>query len=62
MHTGIDVMLQQSVAAFVELQNEQHRSGAENELKYLSFLSHDLNNNLGGVTFASGSKRKIPRR
>jgi signal transduction histidine kinase len=47
---AIDVMLQQAVVAFVDHQNARITSGAESELKYLSFLSHDLNNNLGAVT------------
>jgi signal transduction histidine kinase len=47
---AVDMMLQQSVVAFVNRQKAQLRSAAEAELKYLSFLSHDLNNNLSGVT------------
>ena len=47
---GIDVMLQQAVVAFVGEQHAQLRVAAEAELKYLSFLSHDLENNLSGVT------------
>ena len=47
---GIDVMLQQAVVAFVGEQSAQLRLAAEAELKYLSFLSHDLNNNLSSVT------------
>jgi signal transduction histidine kinase len=50
LHATIDVMLQQGVVALVEEQKAQLRSAAEAELKYLSFLSHDLNNNLAGVT------------
>jgi signal transduction histidine kinase len=47
---AIDVMAQQAVVAFVGEQNTQLRVAAEAELKYLSFLSHDLNNNLSSVT------------
>ena len=47
---AIDVMLQQAVVAFVGEQHSQLRVAAEAELKYLSFLSHDLNNNLSTVT------------
>ncbi len=50
LNTAIDLMLQQSVVAFVEHQAGQVRSAAEAELKYLSFLSHDLNNHLSNVT------------
>jgi signal transduction histidine kinase len=50
LHTVIDVMLQRSVIAMVEQQKIQLRAAAETELKFLSFLSHDLNNNLNSVT------------
>jgi signal transduction histidine kinase len=50
LDTAIDVMLQQAVAAFVDQQSRQLSAAAEAELKYLSFLSHDLRNNLSGVT------------
>ena len=46
----IDLMGQQAMIAFVSHQNERLRAAAEAELKYLSFLSHDLNGNLGNVT------------
>ncbi len=46
LHSLIDVMLQQGVLAFVQQQSKNLRKGAEAELKYLSFLSHDLGNNL----------------
>jgi len=46
LHSLIDVMLQQGVLAFVQQQSQDLRKGAEAELKYLSFLSHDLGNNL----------------
>ena len=50
LHAAIDVMLQRSVIALVEQQKSQLRAAAETELKFLSFLSHDLNNHLGNVT------------
>jgi signal transduction histidine kinase len=50
LHAAIDVMLQRSVIALVDQQKNQLRAAAETELKFLSFLSHDLNNNLNSVT------------
>src|SRR5687767_9601767 len=47
---GIDIALQQSVAAFVEYQQNQLNAATEARAKYLSFLSHDLRNHLNGVT------------
>lgn len=47
---GLDLMSQQAVVAYVEHQAAQLRAAAEAELRYLSFLSHDLKNNLSGVT------------
>ncbi len=52
LHAAVDVMLQRSVIALVEQQKCQLRAAAERELKYLSFLSHDLNNHLYGVTLS----------
>ncbi len=52
LHAAIDVMLQRSVIALVDQQKNQLRSAAETELKFLSFLSHDLNNNLNSVTLS----------
>jgi signal transduction histidine kinase len=49
LHAAIDVMLQRSVIALVERQKAQLRAAAETELKFVSFLSHDLNNNLSNV-------------
>jgi signal transduction histidine kinase len=50
LHATVDVMLQQSVIALVEEQKTELRQSSERELKYLSFLSHDLNNHLSGVS------------
>jgi signal transduction histidine kinase len=52
LHAAIDVMLQQSVIAMVGEKNALLRQAAETELKFLSFLSHDMNNNLGSVTLS----------
>ena len=48
--TGLDVYLQQGVVGFVEFQRAELRAAAEMEAKYLSYLSHDLRNNLNAVT------------
>jgi signal transduction histidine kinase len=50
LHWAIDLMAQQAMVAFVNHQNERLRDAAEAELKYLSFLSHDLSGNLGNLT------------
>lgn len=50
INSGLDVMLQRSVIAFVGEQQARLREATEAQLRYLSFLSHDLNNNLSGVT------------
>ncbi|HEX8523579.1 MAG TPA: HAMP domain-containing sensor histidine kinase [Tepidisphaeraceae bacterium] len=50
LDTATDMMLQQAVVAFTDHQQAQLRSAAEAELKYLSFLAHDLNNNFSNVT------------
>jgi signal transduction histidine kinase len=50
LHAAIDVMLKRSVIALVDQQKAQLRAAAETELKFLSFLTHDLNNNLNSVT------------
>jgi signal transduction histidine kinase len=48
--TGLDLYLQQGVVGFVEFQRGQLRQASEAEAKYLSYLSHDLRNNLNAVT------------
>lgn len=50
LHATIDLMLQRSVIALVEKQKSQLRAAAQRELKFLSYLSHDLNNHLANVT------------
>ena len=52
LHAAIDIMLQRSVIALVDEQKIKLRAAAETELKFLSFLSHDLNNNLNSVTMS----------
>ena len=49
LHAAVDLMLQRSVIALVDEQKAKLRVAAETELKFLSFLSHDMNNNLNGV-------------
>jgi signal transduction histidine kinase len=51
--TGLDLYLQQGVVGFVEFQRGQLRAASEAEAKYLSYLSHDLRNNLNAVTSCS---------
>jgi signal transduction histidine kinase len=48
--TGLDLYLQQGVVGFVEFQRAELRAASETEAKYLSYLSHDLRNNLNAVT------------
>ena len=50
LHAAVDLMLQRSAIALVEQQKSQLRAAGQKELKYLSFMSHDLNNQLHGVT------------
>lgn len=45
----IDVTIHGAALAFLARQSKQLRTQAETELKRLSFLSHDLNNNLSAV-------------
>jgi signal transduction histidine kinase len=48
--TGLDLYLQQGVVGFVEYQRAELNAASEMEAKYLSYLSHDLRNNLNAVT------------
>ncbi len=50
LNWALDLMNEQAMVAFVEHQNARLRQAAEAELKYLSFLCHDLRGNLNGVT------------
>lgn len=47
---GIDTAMQRGVTSFVRHLTDQLKSAAVAEAKYLAFLSHDLRNNLTGVT------------
>lgn len=62
LHATIDVVLQQSVLAMIQRQQQALREAAEGEVKYLAFLSHDLNNNLAVVDAAlSRLSRRLER-
>jgi signal transduction histidine kinase len=50
LNMGLDTALQQGVTSFVHYLTTQLKASAATEAKYLSFLSHDLRNNLNGVT------------
>lgn len=50
LHSLIDLMLQQGVLALVQQQKQELRWASETQLKYLSFLSHDLANNFLVIT------------
>jgi signal transduction histidine kinase len=47
---GVDIAMQQAVVAFTEKQNAMLDAAGESQSRYLAFLSHDLRNNLNGVT------------
>jgi signal transduction histidine kinase len=49
LHADVDLMLQRSAIALVDEQKKSLRAAAETELKYVSFLAHDMNNNLNNV-------------
>jgi signal transduction histidine kinase len=50
LNMAVDTALQQGVMAFVHHQKEQLRAAGEVQSRYLSYLSHDLRNNLNGCT------------
>ncbi len=50
MDLGIDMAVQQAVLAYTDHQQQQVRSATQTEAKFLSFLSHDLRNNLNTIT------------
>ncbi len=52
LNWAIDLMGQQAMVAFVGHQNQRLRETAEAELRYLSFLSHDLNGNLNNISLS----------
>lgn len=47
---GIDATLQLSIVTFVKHQTERLQAATAAEAKFLSFMSHDLRNNLNSVT------------
>lgn len=48
--TGIDLAMEAGVIAFVQHQTDRLKEAAELESRYVSFLSHDVRNNLNSVT------------
>jgi signal transduction histidine kinase len=50
LNMGVDTALQHGVMAFINHQREQLRAAGEVQSRYLSYLSHDLRNNLNGCT------------
>jgi signal transduction histidine kinase len=50
LNMGIDTALQHGVMSFINHQREQLRATGEVQRRYLSYLSHDLRNNLNGCT------------
>ena len=50
LNMGVDTALQHGVMAFINHQKEQLRAAGEVQGRYLSYLSHDLRNNLNGCT------------
>jgi len=50
LHSMIDIMLQQGVAALVHQQRQELRRATEVQLRHLTFLSHDLRNNFLVIT------------
>jgi signal transduction histidine kinase len=50
LNMAVDTAMQQGVMAFVQHQKEQLRAAGEVQSRYLSYLSHDLRNNLNGCT------------
>jgi signal transduction histidine kinase len=49
---ALDTALQRGVTTFVNYLTAELKSAAESELKYISFLSHDLRNNLNSITLS----------
>jgi signal transduction histidine kinase len=50
LNMGIDTILHEGVAAFVKHHTERLQAATKSEVKYLSFLSHDLRNALNSIT------------
>jgi signal transduction histidine kinase len=58
VNAGIDTALHRGVTSYVRHLTTQLKSTSEAEAKYLSFLSHDLRNNLNGVTLMLETLRR----
>lgn len=58
LQTAIDFMLQQGVLAMAQEQKEALRAANESQVKYLSFFSHDLANNLMVIRLRLESVKK----
>ena len=50
LNWAIDLMLQQAVLTFADEHDAQIKAAGETEMRYASFLAHDLRNNLNAVT------------
>ena len=50
LNMAVDTALQHGVMSFIHHQKEQLRASGEVQSRYLSYLSHDLRNNLNGCT------------
>jgi len=50
LNMAVDTALQHGVMSFIQHQKEQLRAAGEVQSRYLSYLSHDLRNNLNGCT------------
>ena len=50
LNMAVDTALQHGVMSFIHHQKEQLRAAGEVQSRYLSYLSHDLRNNLNGCT------------
>jgi hypothetical protein len=63
LNEAIDIVFGESTAAYFDCRQECVRGESESELKYLPFLSHDLNNNLnGGQLWLETLQQKIAGR
>ena len=50
LNMAVDTAMQHGVMSFIQHQREQLRAAGEVQSRYLSYLSHDLRNNLNGCT------------
>lgn len=49
LSAGMDIILHEGTSTFIKFLSERLRSAAENEIKFLAFLSHDLRNGLNSI-------------